>query len=352
MGKIDWVFVWENKRNASWDNASKNLNVVVDFERFLKNNNQKEHIENMVKQSGAADHLDISIPANRKHVPEIFKSIPLSQKLDGQILDQFENESFKYVLQKHQESRYNQTHELVIKEHLYPNIALDDTNCKTLDLDHINKLLEDNEWVGLGTFFDKPQNEFDKLNAIASSVYFTRDKDTLKVKNLSRVKQFNPRADYLSCITYVIFKKLKDKNIIVGMLNPNLISLTHFVDVMTENHLVSTVSSFGDLGDYFLRPKIISGVEIGNKTIFSENGCVKIEMCGLSPYKYMHGRKPDFDYEIKTNLKYQIEDDVITVDVKKNGYLIVEYDVGNIFEYDFDKRKLERERVEFTLFKA
>lgn len=351
MRKLDWIFVWESSRNVPWDNASQNLNMVVDFEHFLDQINQKDEIGGILRNLLPADHLNINIPANVKHVPKVFQNIPSSHKLDGQILDQFENESFKYVLQKHQESRYNKNHELVIKEHLYPNIALDETNCKTLDLDHINKLLDKNEWVGLGTFFEKPQNEFDKLNAIASSVYFTRDKDTLKIKNLSRVKQFNPRADYLSCITYVIFKKLKDKNIIVGMLNPNLISLTHFINVTSENHLVSSVSSFDDLGDYFLRPKIISGIEIGDKTIFSENGIVEIEMCGMCPYKYMHGRKPKFDFNIKTNLKYEIDGDFIKVDVKKHGYLVIEYDVGNMFDYNFDKRKIERERVEFTLFK-
>lgn len=351
MGKIDWVFVWENNRNTSWENASKNLNMVTSFEKFAIENGQYEKIEKMVLDSGVVDHLNINVPANKNHVPEIMQTIPITQKLDGQILDQFENESFKYVLQKHQESRYNRGHELVIKEHLYPNLALDETNCKTLDLAHINKLLEENEWVGLGTFFDKPQNEFDKLNAIASSVYFTRDENTLKVKNLSRVKQFNPRADYLSCITYVIFKKLKDKNIIVGMLNPNLISLTHFVDISTDNHLVSSVSSFNDLGDYFLRPKIKKGTKIGSETIFSENGVVEIEMYGSSPYKYMHGRIPHFKYDVKTNLEYTIDNNLLKVDVKKNGYLIVEYDVGNMFDYNFDKRKVERERVEFTLFK-
>lgn len=326
--------------------------MVTDFEYFLDQNDEGGEVKNLVLGAGIVDHLKISVPANQKHVPENMQNIPITKKLDGQILDQFENESFKYVLQKHEESKYNKNHELVIKEHLYPNVALDESNCKTIDLEQIDKLLDEHEWVGLGTFFDKPESEFDKLNAISSSVYFTRDKDTLKVKNLSKIKQFNQRANYLSCITYVIFKKLKDDNIVVGMLNPNLISLTHFINISTEKHLVSSVSSFSDLGDYFLRPKILKGMQIGNDSIFSENGVVEIEMYGLCPYKYMHGRIPKFDYDIKTNLKYEIEGDVIKLHVKKNGYLIVEYDVGNMFEYNFDKREIEKERVEFALFKA
>lgn len=351
MSITNWIFVWENTKNKPWDNASRNLNMIPDFEHTLDMYDKKGDVKNLILNSGVVDNLNISVPVNKNHIPEQFKALPITDNFKGQILDQFESESFKYVIQKHIESRYNQNHQLVLKEHLYPNIALDKNNCKTLDLDHIKKLLDENEWVGLGTFFDKPQNEFDKLNAIASSVFFTRDKDTLKIKNLSNIKQFNIRAEYLSCINYMIFKKLKDSDIVVGLLNPNLLSLTHFTNMNTENHIVTTVSGADKLADYFFKPKILKGVGLENNTIFSENGVVEIEMCGLSPYKYMHGHIANFDKKIKTNLEYAIEGEVIKIDVVKNGYLIIDYDVGNMFDYNFDKTEMHKERVEFTLFR-
>ena len=345
----NWVFIWENSRPKKWENVNTNLNMVIDFEHFIDTHSGVS-AKNMIQSVMKTDHLDYSVPANHESIPDQFKKIPVASKLDGHILDQFENESFKYVVQKHEQSQYNENDELVLKEHLYPNVALNETNCKTLNLSRIENMLETHSWVALGTFFEQLQKNFDKLNILADSVFYARDKDTNKILNLSRKKQPNPKLKHLPCVTYAVFKKLVDTDIIICVLNPNLVSYTHFNNMSTPKHTLSTISDINKVRDYFFKPKIISGVKIGENNIFSNNGVVEIEMCGDCGYKYMHNNKPNFPYRINTNMEYTIKDDIITIDVSKNGYISIEYEFDSMLEYNFDRRKSKKTKIEYLLF--
>jgi len=349
MSKTNWVIVWENKKSEQWQDVNKNMNSIIDFDNFLDTNDATK-MKQMFMNRTEKNHLDFSVPANIELTPEMLQSLPIAKKLDGQLFDQFQNESYSYVLQKHVESKYKQNDELVIKEHLYPNIALNETNCKTLNLDHIKKLLEDNSWVGLGTLFEVAQNEFDKLNILSSSVFLTRDKDTHKIVNLSKKRQPNPKAKYLSCVTYVVFKKLSDSNIILGILNPNLITLTHFTNLETEKHKVTTLSNIGSIEEYFLKPKIKKGVLVNENYLFPENGEIELELFGDSPYKYLYENTPRFPYTIKSNVEYEIDQDIVIIKPRKNGYFVIEFVIDSMMKYDFDKKNSKTNKLEYVIF--
>ena len=357
--KKDWIFVWHSKTTNEWNSINRNMNSIVDLNHVIDNAPVPDDLRKEVKERGLqlmkgySDHFDLCVPPHEFDIPPFIKAIPGVQEqvstFRGQILESFEEETFRYVLEKNTACEYTKDH-LIIKEHLYPQEILTDKNSKSINFDKIAKYLETHSWVALGSFFDmKREENMDKHNILSSAFFYTRDKDTHAIRNLSGGR--HPKGTkFISCINYMIFKKLKDENIVLCYLNPTLMAVPSRLENLDGNHRVTSLTYNKDIREFLTKPKIRIGTRVGNN-IFADGSTVKIELCGEAEYKYLYRRNPILPYKIHTNLNHDIKNDVITLDVKKHGYIVIDYDIETFTRFDFDRRKAASHKIEFMLFK-
>lgn len=353
----NWIFVWHPKSVLEWNNVNRNLNTVVDFEHFIdKHIPSKELQQKMLSYGqGYADSFDLCLAPNKFDIPKAIRDMsPLvdktAEKLNGQILDTFEEETFKYVIEKNTTRDKSKGH-YIIKEHLMPMELADKTSAKFIDLDKIAKYLEEHSWVALGSFFDMKRDEnTDKLNILASSFFYTRDRDDHLIKNLSGGR--HPKAErYVTCINYLVFKKLKDEDIIICYFNPNLITAPRRVEMIeNDRHTVHAFYYSKDMHDFLIKPKIRNGV-LANGNIFTKDDTLRIELYGDSEYKYLYRHTPKIPYKITTNLNYEVRHNVIHLDVDKTGYIVIEYDVETLTRYNVVRKNASMHRIEYTVFR-
>ena len=89
---IDWVFIWASRRAYIWDNITNNINLAFNEKYALP---------------------ERYFPAHIKNVVEVYQDqVPNKEALQGQLLDQFEAESFKYIIESTLDNK------LLIKENL------------------------------------------------------------------------------------------------------------------------------------------------------------------------------------------------------------------------------------------
>lgn len=322
---IDWLFLWSSRRPPIWEAVTQNMNNV-----FWKNNNEFD---------------DYIFSVNKNDIPEKFHTHLDIDKFSGPILDQFENEAFKYVIEPNDGlSKYNRQDHLVLKQHMFPNMSLNETNCKTINLDRIYELVQKYEWVSLGVIFSNADEEkrLNKLNILATSVLYTRDKDTLQIINLDGGNQPDNNINYLNCISYITFRQLKDKNIVMGVLNPHLVALTHTENrILNEVHRLSSMDTHDTLiEDYLLKPEVYFGKVVGD-TIFSINNSVIIKQFQDSLFWHRYGQLPNMPVDIDTNLNYEVVGNEIHINTdKKIGYISLIYDVGTMTISDELKKQM------------
>ena len=147
---------------------------------------------------------------------------------------------------------------------------------------------------------------------------------------------------YLNCVSYVTFRLLKDRNIIMGVLNPHLVALTHTENrVFNNNHRLSSMDTHDTLiGDYLLKPEVSLG-KVVNDTIFSINGCVTIKQFEDSLFWHKYKQLPNIPVQIDTNLEYELTGNEIHIKTNKLiGYVSLVYDVGTMTISDQLKKEM------------
>jgi hypothetical protein len=354
----NWIFVWHPKSVLEWNNVNRNLNTVVDFKEFIDQHIPNKDLQEKILSygKGYADSFDLCIAPNKFDIPKAIRDMsPLVDKtadrLNGQILDTFEEETFKYVIEKNTTKDRSKGH-YIIKEHLMPTQLADKTCAKFIDLDVIAKHLEKNLWVALGSFFDMRRDENkDKLNILSSSFLYTRSNEDHMIKNLSGGR--HPKPDrYVTCINYLVFKKLKDEDIIVCYFNPNLISAPRRVEMIeNERHTVHAFYYSKDIYDFLLKPRVRNGIVV-NGNIFTKDDTLKIELHGDSEYKYLYRHTPKIPYKIHTNLDYEVRYNVAHIKVNGPGYFVIEYDIETFTKYNIVRKNAATYRIEYTVFKG
>lgn len=321
---IDWVFIWASRRAYIWDNVTNNINLAMNERYALP---------------------DRYFPAHIKNVVDVYRDlVPNKEELRGQILDQFEAESFKYVMESTHDNK------LLIKENLQIKVLTNETNSRTIDLDEVGMYLEKYKWVALGVVLSNV--EISDKTVVAKSFYYTRDQNTLQIINLSGDNQPLEHT-HLPVITYAVFKKTTDPSVYVSVVNPNLISLSNIETVALGKHRVTTVNGFEEgIDSFFLKPAIVGANVINNSTIFAENDFQIHEFVEGGFYQRL-SKKPIFPKTITTNFHIDHRDNIMRVMINQAiGYISITYDVdGLINNYD-DRRSGGKHKIDFLVVRG
>ncbi len=281
---INWMFIWSSKRPPVWESTLQNMNVALSSSDYLE---------------GAQTWYP---PVNYKEIPGKYLK-DSHKKLKGQLLDQFENEAFKFVIESNK-SEVNPDHALIIKPHLYPDVGLNNTLCKTLDLDLIYSYFKNYQWVSLGLFFTGTPKYEERAISLAKSSLYGRNFDN-KLVDLETGIHY-PEYDYLSCVTYINFRQLKDPNIIVATLNPHLVSVPHLEDGFSNKHVYMTLDTYDtSLKEYLIQPSFDNCKIVDNHIFVKKNTKFKINLYNHSLLNLKYDKKPKFPVDVNSPLQYE-----------------------------------------------
>ena len=303
---INWLFVWSSKRPPVWEATIQNMNQAI----------TSPYTQDWEGNSWIS-------PVNWKDIPTRVLTDDHKKYLNGQLLSQFENESFKFVIESNNTS-INHDDGLIIKPHLIMNLGITKNNSRTLNLDKIYKHLENHEWVSLGLFIgNTPPSPEERSNLLSRSVLYARNADE-KLIDLDNNVQL-PDNDYISCITYINFKKLKDDKFVVCTLNPNLVAVPHLDEgILDDKHRFLTLDTYDStLDDYLLTPNIEDAKVINGNNIFAKlNKPFKIKLYEQSLMRIKFVEIADFPVEVETNIRCTVKDNVYEFTPDKSmGYV-------------------------------
>lgn len=321
---IDWVFIWASRRAYIWDNITNNINLALNEKYALP---------------------ERYFPAHIKNVVEIYRDlVPNKEALQGQLLDQFEAESFKYIIESTLDNK------LLIKENLQIKLLTNENNSRTIDLDEVAHYLHRYKWVGLGVIMSNV--EISDKTIVAKSFYYTRDPETLQIINLSGDNQPLEHT-HLPVITYAVFKRTSDPTVYVSVVNPNLISIANVETAILGHHRVTTFNGYEYGADaFFLRPRVVGARLINDTTIFAENDFEIHEFVEGGFYQRL-AKKPEFPKVVSSNFNIRHSHDVIHVMINQAiGFISIEYDIdGLINNYD-DRKVAGKHKIEFLVIRG
>lgn len=326
---IDWVFLRASARPMMWEYTASNLNITFDprYQAYGYN-----------------------APVNKKLIPPRFakltENIKTMNNLTGQFLEQFEKEEFKYVISPFTD----QGEDLIIREYLSPEVTIDDTNSKRIDLNILYKHLGKYDWVAVGMLLSNV--EISDKTVLGKSYFYTRNNTTQKLINLS-ADNHPLDHDTISSVTYAVFRKTKNPNIVICVLNPYLMTTRGMeMGVLNKKHRFSILNTQNStIETFLLKPYIKNGILINETTIFAKDS-IEFEEYGSSIFTLNNGVIPKFDRKIYTNLEYTDFGTSIKINLnKKIGYLKLDYDVGSIINNCNQVEKAGIHTVEYTIIK-
>jgi len=300
---INWLFVWSSARPPVWEASLHNMNVAVGSD--ISYNFEGRDL----------------IPSVNKDEMGHRVNDPKFDTLNGQILSQFENEAFKFVVEQNHTS-INGLDQLMVKPFMLPIMGLNKSNCKTLNLGEIYKYLETNEWVSLGFVIngDDSIKYEERANTLSKSTLLTR-KDNQRLFDLER-DEYLPDNFRLNCVTYIVFRKLADSEIVICTLNPHLVSVPNLdTDKVDINNNVCVMNGFEtDISRVMLDPRFINA-KLYDDVIITDSEEFEIMLFEETLLNYAFGKVADFPVEVITNLPYTVIKNKYTFK-KQNGYII------------------------------
>lgn len=334
---IHWAFIWASKRPPVWENCTDVMNLAIG-------------------DKWTVNGLYLPVNSGVSSIANIFKDDKI-KRMTGPIIEQFEIEAFKYVIETNNSAMNldlgGEPGQLILKEHMMLDINLTPDNSRTIDLNEVYAHLEKHAWVALGIPISNMA--LNKKTLMAKSYYYTRD-DNFNIINLSGDNHPIDGVPSIAAVTYCVFKKTKNSNLVTCILNPHLVAMPSIdSNVYEGKHHVFTLDAYdATLEEYFLVPRIEgSGTYTVNKnTIFTTTEFTIHEYEG-GTYFSKFGDKIKFNREIKSNLTFKAKDGKIIVDPSRHfGYITIEYDVdGMINRYD-RVAKAGKYKIEFIVAKG
>ena len=297
------MFVWSSRRPPMWEASIHNMNVAIGTGLTFNFSGTE------VIPSVNSDEMN----------PEFFKES--HDILNGQIISQFENEAFKFVIETNK-TPMDRDSQLMIKPYMLPDMGLNQFNCKPFNLDKINTYLETNEWVALGFFINgNSELEYEeRANTLAKSIYYTR-KDGQRLYDLDN-DEYLPNNYRMNCVTYIVFRKLADPEIVIGTVNPHLISIPNMDSgQVDDNHNMCAMNAFdSDIAHFMINP-VINHADVIDDIIVPTADEFEIHLFEKTMLKYLFNKVGEFPVEIKTNLEYTRIDNKYTFK-NRDGYII------------------------------
>lgn len=335
---INWAFTWSSRRAPAWENCNDAMNLAVGPEWVFG---------------------DYYLPVNTRYSgsPLVnFADDPRIKQLNAPAIDQFESETFKYVIEENR-SGFNldaptRNGQLILKEHLTLDIALTEQNSRVINLDEVYGYLQEYDWVALGIKFNNI--EISNKSLMAKSFFYARDK-SLKLVNLSGENQPYNDVPSIPAVTYCVFKKTKNPGLVNCIVNPHLVSVPHMDAKAYGNHMVFSLDAFDStIEDYFLNPSIIgSDTKIINNNVIFTNVQFDIREYESSFYFTRYQSHIPFPRTIKTNHKITTVGNVISVTPTAHyGYISIEYDVDAMINSYGQASKVGKHKIEYTVIRG
>ena len=335
---INWAFTWSSRRAPAWENCNDAMNLAVGPEWVFG---------------------DYYLPVNTRYSgsPLVnFADDPRIKELNAPAIDQFESETFKYVIEENR-SGFNldaptRVGQLILKEHLTLDVALTEQNSRVINLDEVYGYLQEYDWVALGIKFNNI--EISNKTLMAKSFFYARDK-SLKLVNLSGENQPYNDVPSIPAITYCVFKKTKNPGLVNCIVNPHLVSVPHMDAKVYGNHRVFALDAFDStIEDYFLNPSIVgSDTKIINGNVIFTNVQFDIREYESSFYFTRYQSHIPFPRTIKTNHKISTVGNVISVTPTAHyGYISIEYDVDAMINSYGQASKVGKHKIEYTVIRG
>lgn len=335
---INWAFTWSSRRAPAWENCNDAMNLAVGPEWVFG---------------------DYYLPVNTRYSgsPLVnFADDPRIKELNAPAIDQFESETFKYVIEENR-SGFNldaptRVGQLILKEHLTLDVALTEQNSRVINLDEVYGYLQEYDWVALGIKFNNI--EISNKTLMAKSFFYARDK-SLKLVNLSGENQPYNDVPSIPAITYCVFKKTKNPGLVNCIVNPHLVSVPHMDAKVYGNHRVFALDAFDStIEDYFLNPSIVgSDTKIINGNVIFTNVQFDIREYESSFYFTRYQSHIPFPRTIKTNHKITTVGNVISVTPTAHyGYISIEYDVDAMINSYGQASKVGKHKIEYTVIRG
>ena len=304
-----WLISWSSKRPPAWESVMMNMNQALNSDMTMTTGNLNWHVP---------VHVD-EIPGHLRK--------PEHNTLRGQLLDQFENEAFKYVLAENNSGELND-HQLIIRDHLTEGKFIVPEGSRYINLDKVEKFLQNYEWVSLGYLLEDITVGYNNRSIpLSLSIYYTRDRDNniINVETKEKICEFNK----IHVVTYANFRKLKDPGINVITLNPHLVSGSGD-NGNVNGHMWASLDTYDSgFDDYLLDPKINNAILI-NKTIFAKDE-FSINLYEKSLMFLSTLELPDFPVELETNLKYSVKKNIYNFKLDKEvGYIRFKIHIGDL----------------------
>ena len=292
-----WLFMRATNRPSQWDGASNAIN----------NTNRT-----FVDQNGST----LVVPANtRLLLPSLRKAA--GEYKQGPILRQFDKDITNLVF-------LQDGNDVLITRSFLPAQMRTPDNTRILDLDLMERALDEYEWVSLALILNK-QDPTSETTLLKDSQYIVRGKDN-QLKVFDGIDDIG-QNEQINVLTFFIAFRLAKTNGYVLMCNHNIISGHAGVSMNTnERTISSTHDQTGNIVRFAFEPRV--DCEYVANTLVVEKDYLKIEIghnsliyhktnsCLLNNYFTV---KSSWDTEIKGN----------TILVKKQpgmGYIKVTFD--------------------------
>ena len=336
---INWAFTWSSRRAPAWENCNDAMNLAIGPEWVFG---------------------EAYLPVNTRYTGSPLKQFKDDERikyLNAPAVDQFEAETFKYVIEENKSS-YNldaptRTGQLILKEHTTLDIALTDQNSRVINLDEVYKYLQEYNWVALGIKFNNI--EISNKSIMAKSFFYARDK-SFKLVNLSGENQPYNDVPSIPAITYCVFKKTKNDGLVNCIVNPHLVAVPH-MDSKTydDKHHVFALDAFdATIEEYFLKPTILgSDTNIINDNVIFTNVQFQLLEYEASFYYIRNQTYIPFPRIIKTNLGITNIGNVININPTRHyGYISIEYDVDSMINSYGLASKVGKHKIEYTVIRG
>lgn len=307
---IEWIFIRPTLRPQSWEHATENMNMSLRKDRQA---------------------FGYRAPVNINTVPKALLQYATEdmRNLKGQVLGQLETEEVKYTLTG---ILFDKSTHITLKAYSTPITNMDDVTCKGINLDEVYEHLQTYPWVSLGIVYSNHSPDHDKSPA-SNSMLYARDENEFLV-NLSDSSQTPFQVPSVDSITYLIFKKSTNPNVVFVTVNPYLIDLRE-LNFYNGNHSFSSIDVFGDsIETFLLQPSIENARVINNSIILVDKDSDWFILNEYENSKFYHinnSRYFVFPRDIITDMQYDIIDEN-KIMFKPTGthYLKIEYDLDSM----------------------
>jgi len=304
-----WLISWSSKRPPAWESVLMNMNQVLNPNTTMTKGSLNWHVP---------VHVD-DIPGHMRK--------PEHNTLKGQMLSQFENEAFKYVLGGNN-SDYFDDHQLIIRDHLTDGQFIVPEGSRYIDLDKVDKYLQNYEWVSLGYLLENNTIEYsERSTPLSLSIYYTRDRDNNIIN--AETKEKICEYDEVHVVTYANFRKLRDTSINVITLNPHIVSGSG-ESGSVNGHMWASLDTYDSGFDEYLLAPDINNATVINNTIFAKDE-FSINLYEKSLMFLSTLELPDFPVVLETNLNYSVNKNIYNFKLDdKVGYIRFKIHIGDL----------------------